>query len=182
MRLFIMPGKSFHDIQTGSSSLRCPLFLLMQPARRVHDRRIQQRGENKDHIARQRDRQQRAPVIGAVKREQREQHGVEQLGNQRRAVVAQPEESAVVARALFGQLPPFVVQPHVEVLRDHIDRERGQHHARGVGEHRLHRRHDPVVRGRHIEQPGLRHDDEQDVRRDARPDRFLRFLFARDLA
>ena len=97
---FLLSGRTISHLSSlGKSFL--PFFA--DPPGQIHKGGIHHAGYDEDDVAGQEDGPDGSRVIGAPEGEQREQQSVEDLADEGGAVVAQPQEAALVAKPLPGR-------------------------------------------------------------------------------
>ena len=135
------------------------VMVFFEPAGGIDSWRIGQTGKNEDDIAGPGDGEQSRKRVGTVKSAEGKEQGVEQLGNECGAIVAQPKIAASVTGKFGAPLPPAMVKPDVKALNNGVDNQAGEHHPGCVGKNSLDVWKGPVAAIRCIQQPGLGNDD-----------------------
>lgn len=157
-------------------------MLVRNAAGEVHERCVHQRCHDEDAVAENQDFDNRIPREHTCEGEQVEYHHIDELAYERGAVVAQPQETLLVAELLFGPFPPGVVGPHVEQFAYGVGEQASKHHAGRIGKYGTDGPGHGVALGGDVQEPALGNQDERDVCEDADFDAAASLFFAENFA
>lgn len=130
-------------------------IIILNPSGQINNRRIRKACYNKDYIAGNADPNHGLHIIHSPKGAETVQYRIQQLGNQRGAIISQPQKSHRIPALFFCKLPPFMVGPDVKALADRVHQKADDHQPGSVAENQLKAASRPVAFRRRVQQPQL---------------------------